>query len=405
LTEEKSRVGILENAPPWWPNFKPPEFTEEDLCEIERYCKKIVENVSNEKGMTPMERWKVVKEHGIPDRPPVYTATIAINVSRALDCWSDSLKPGIDMWWYTKLLLKAYFAWTARFGNEWIHPYILSYGFPEIGGSSRAKLVPYAAIAMIDPAIKTEDDWDRINIIDVHRDGFFPPYLWLLRKLREFMKKHGVADVVPLWGNFCAGAFGGTQETLFGLKAGWIALRRNPEILHKGTKLNIKKILAFAKAVKDIGVDQLSVCDWPSIAGLEAYKPFDPYKLEETKAVTPPGHISMNAFDSSPTLEYMCQTGSIGMAFGCTHETPKELCRNIATKYNKVFALYPDPLIFASGPGDRIVATVKDYIKTCAGSGYLFVANATDYWTPQENIDLAVKTAKEYGAEVYRGLK
>jgi hypothetical protein len=59
---EKSRVGVLENAPPWWPNFKPPEFTEEDLCEFERYCMKIVENVQKEKGMTPWERWKTTLE-------------------------------------------------------------------------------------------------------------------------------------------------------------------------------------------------------------------------------------------------------------------------------------------------------------------------------------------------------
>jgi uroporphyrinogen-III decarboxylase len=403
--EEKPRLGVLENAPPWWPNFKPPEFTEEDLCEIERYCKKIVENVSNEKGMTPWERWRVTKELGIPDRPLVYNMPLNLAVSRVLDCWSDSLKPGIDMWWYPKLCLKGNLAWVARFNVDCIWPYVFTYGEVEWGGSSRAKLLPYTAMAAIDPPIKTEEDWDRIHVPDVHRDGFYTPYLWMVRKTREFMSKHGLTKVVPLQAAFCGESWG-AGVILKGLKHWLVDVKRNPEMVHKCAELDLPFRIQYAKAVLEAGqTDLLGCCAWPGIAGLEPYKPFDKYQLEVTKAIGATNFVWMYGFDQSSTLEYQCQTGSMPMGWFGTHDTPREIVRRVATKYGKVFANYFDPLIAVHGPPAKIADTVKDYVKTLAGPGYIFIHSAVDYWTPQEYVDLVVKTAKEYGAEVYKGLQ
>ena len=35
----------------------------------------------------------------------------------------------------------------------------------------------------------------------------------------------------------------------------------------------------------------------------------------------------------------------------------------------------------------------------------MVMAPVADYWNPQEHAELTVKTAKEYGREVYKGLK
>jgi hypothetical protein len=93
------------------------------------------------------------------------------------------------------------------------------------------------------------------------------------------------------------------------------------------------------------------------------------------------------------------------MGWYATHETPVELSRRVATKYKKVFANFFDPLIVVHGPAESIVETVKNNIKVGAGPGYIFLHSAVDYWCPLEYVDLVIKTAKEYGREVYKGLR
>jgi uroporphyrinogen-III decarboxylase len=401
---EKPRVGVLENGPPWWPNWKEPEFTEEDLCEIERYCKKIVENVSKEKGMTPRERLKTTLELGIPDRPLVYSGILNVAVARVLDCWSDSLKPGIDMWWYPKLCLKAHLAWVARFNTDFPWPYIFSYGETEWGGSSRAKLLPYAAMAGIDPPIKTEEDWDIIHVPDPNRDGYYPVNIWLVRKTKEFMNKHGVSDVMPLHGAFCPSSVD-VANHIIGLKRFFAALKREPEAVHRVAKMDLPFRIKYAKAMLEAGADFLMCCSFGGVAGIETYKQFDKWNIEVVKRVGASNFLWGFGFDQSPTLEYMCETGSMPMGWTGGYETPIELARRVATKYNKVFTNTFDALIAVHGPPDKIVETVKKNITVGAGPGYMFSAPVADYWIPQEHNDLVVKTAKEYGREVYKGLK
>jgi uroporphyrinogen-III decarboxylase len=402
---EKSRVGVLENAPPWWPNFKPPEFTEEDLCEFERYCMKIVENVQKEKGMTPWERWKTTLEWGIPDRPVVRSLTFCNTVGRALDCWSDSLKPGIDMWWYPKLALKAHFAWNARFNVDAMYYNVITYGETEYGGRSRAKLVPYAAPAVIDPPIKTEEDWENVHVPDLNRDGYYPVYLWIVRKSKEFFKKYGISDLMPISAAFC-GHPTDQAIVLYGMKKYLLFWKRNPEILHKCAQFDLPFKIQYAKALLEAGADQLMLCSMGAPGGVEAFKPFTKYWLEIHKALTPPGVEHALGFANPQTFEYMCETGCIGIGFYYSStEAPTEPIVKIARKYKKYFSPLIDFLITALGPPQRIIDAVKENINMCAGPGYVFYHPPMDYWTPLENYDLAIRTAKEYGREVYKNLQ
>jgi uroporphyrinogen-III decarboxylase len=308
------------------------------------------------------------------------------------------------MWWYPKLHIKGSLLWTATFKIDDVFPYQFTYGEVERGGSSKAKLVPYAALAAIDPAVKSPEDWDRIHIPDVHMDGFYPPQLWVIKKTKEFMRKHGVAELMPLWGSFCADPYGSVQYHI-GLRQSLIAIRRNPEVIHKSCELSTKHSINYGKAVLEAGADKMQCCAWPAIAGLEAYKPFDKYTLEVTKAVGPTKFHYAPAFDNSPTLEYMCETGSMPFGWLTSHETPLEVQRRVATKYEKVFMPMFDSLILIHPDQTKIEATVKNIITTCAGSGFIVAAGAIDYWTLQENLHFFVKTAKEYGRELYKGLR
>jgi len=56
------------------------------------------------------------------------------------------------------------------------------------------------------------------------------------------------------------------------------------------------------------------------------------------------------------------------------------------------------------GPPEKIIEDVKRNIDVGAGPGYHLMLNFCDYWSVPEYIDLTIKTAKEYGAEVYKKL-
>jgi uroporphyrinogen-III decarboxylase len=404
--EEKPRVGVLENAPPWWPNFKPPEFSEEELCEIERYCKKIVENVGKEKGMTPKERWKTTWNLGIPDRPLVASIHNNLVVARVLDGWSDSLKPGIDLHWYPKLCVKGHLAYVARFNMEVVHPYGYTYGDTEYGGRSRAKLVPYAAPAVVEAPIKTEADFEMIHIPDLDRDGFYPAYLWMVRKIKEFMKKHGVADVMPMKADFCAEP-ASAGVVLRGMKQHMIDVRRNPEIVRRCAEIDLEFKIKYGKAVLEAGADFMGCCSFGGFMGLELYKKLDidKYNRALVKALPPNSFVFQIGFDQSQVIEYLCQTGSVSHGFILSHETPTEIARSVATKYKLHFTSMIDPMLVVSGPKEKIVENVKNNIKLGAGPGYWFCGGFSDYWSLPEYVELVIKTAKEYGAELYKELR
>ncbi|MEM2969546.1 MAG: uroporphyrinogen decarboxylase family protein [Candidatus Bathyarchaeia archaeon] len=400
------RLGILEDAPRWWPNFVPPEFTETDQLEIERYCKKIVENVVNEKGMTPWERWKALTAMQIPDRPMVHMFIDPIAISRVLDCWSYSLKPGYDMYNYPELFVKANLAWVAKFNYDLPCVYTLwaAISMVEWGGSSKAKMVPTLMPTSIDPPVKTDDDWDRIHLPDVHRDGLLPASLWAIRKTKEFMKKYGVSDLMPLMGytEFCPYP----PAILLGMKGSLVAIKRRPELAHKAAELLTQFNIDYDKAMREAGADITISSGELGVAGMEQGKLFDKYYLRIAKEAGP-NHLFADSGMGVSSLEYRCQTGSIGeTGWLATTDNPIELQKRLAREYKKVFGVLPinAPALTAQGDPKKLEETLKNTIKTCAGPGF-FQTVHLDYWATQENLEIFVNTAKIYGKEIYKELR
>ena len=394
-------LGTLDNPPPWWPNFQPPQFSEEELREIEGYCQKIVENYEREK-ITPWERWKITHELGIPDRPFIWHHSLNTCAGRVLDCWSKSLKPGYDLWFYPKLALKAHLLWNARFNADCVATWGFTRGEIGWGGSSRIRLHPYLQPITVEPILRSPKDWDRIHEPDPYRDGFYPQYLWEVRKIKEFMKKYGIAKYAPLFASigddpvnfvsFILGEKGG---------AGYRAFRKRPELVQRCAELDLNFKIKLGKALIKEGADVLTCIGLGGIAGLEAWGPFNKYWIELNRALTPSGMTWMMLTDQSQVLEYMFETGAIPTRFWVDHLTPSDFVAKVSRKWKKVFALSLDPQLLVHGPSDQLVETVKNTIKTCAGPGFIFGLNICNYNSQAEYIDMASKTAEEYGKKVY----
>jgi hypothetical protein len=404
---EKSRVGILENAPKWWPNFEAPEFSEMDQLEMERYCNKILSNVAAEKGMTPWERWRATVAGEIPDRPMVHMFVDPVGVSRVLDCWSYSLKPGFDLYNYPELFVKANLAWYARFGTDILNVYTLwgAISMIEWGGNSKAKMCPTMMPAMIDPPIKTEADLDKIHLPDINRDGFMPPSIWALRKIKEFMNKYGVSSVMPLMGytEFCPYP----PSILLGMKEGFAACKRNPELSHKVAAICTEFNINYVKAMKDAGADLQCSSGELGVAGLEKAKEFDKYYLKVANAGGP-NHLFADSGLGVSSLEFRCKSGSYGPTgwFATADTHPLELQRRLATEYKKIFGVLPfnAPELTPGRDPKKVEELLKNTIKVCGGPGF-FQTIHLDYWSTQENLDTFVRVPKEYGKELYKELK
>jgi hypothetical protein len=402
------RVGRVEGGPPWWPNFDPPSFSEEELWEIERYCQKIIENVKEEGGMTPKERWKTTLEWGLPDRPFVLNLALNMSTLRALDNWTEALKPGIDAFWYPKLILKAHFLWGVRFKTDHISPYVLTYGENEASPKSVTRMLPKAPPAMwVKPGIDTFEELDTIvHEMDPYRDGFWPPYMWVVRKTKQFMKKHGVSDYLPLIAYFCPEPTG-HLVALIGMKKGWPAYKRQPEVVIKAAELDKRFRIKFAKALREEGADDLMMCSMtPGWIGLEAWKPYNHIWVEIEEALKPYGGFThLLSCDCSQALEYMIETGAIRRSFNSDHATPWDVAAKIGKKYKKAYSPYFDAVMLSTGPAERIVNTVKTIVKNYAGPGFWCTNPTSEYYAKPEYIELAEKTYKEYGKEIFQSLR
>ena len=401
------RLGIVENAPRWWPDFKPPEFGEHESLEIERYCKKIVENVSKEKGMTPWERWKTTTAGEIPDRPMVHMFIDPIAVSRVLDCWSYSLEPGYDLYNYPELFVKANLAWVARFNYDLPCVYSLwaAISMVEWGGVSKAKLMPRMMPSMIDPPVKTEADLDRIHMPDITRDGFLPPSIWAIRKVKEFMNKYGVSDVMPLTGFTEFVPY--MPAVLLGMKGGLAAIKRTPEFTHKIAEILTPFNIEYNKVMQEAGADITISAGESGVAGLEKAKEFDKYYLKIAKE-SGPNNLFADSGMGVSTLELRCQTGSYGPTgwLATADNAPLDLQKRLATEYKRIFGVLPinAPELTPGRDPKKLEEKMKQCIKTCAGPGF-FISVHLDYYATQECLDTFVRTPKEYGREVYKGLK
>jgi len=144
-------------------------------------------------------------------------------------------------------------------------------------------------------------------------------------------------------------------------------------------------------------------------SGIEKGKPFNKYFLEIANAAGP-NHLWCDSAMGEVDIEYRCQTKSFGTESGtgwyAPCDIPFDYQRRLATEYKKVFGVIagsPPSFSPPRTPSD-VAETVKKCIKACAGPGF-FVSCNQDYFSTIDNLSAYVKTAQEYGKELYKELK
>lgn len=389
-------VGVLEGAPKWvdtpW-NRLSFNFTEDDLLKIERYCQKIHKNIEEDK-MTPWERWRNTCEGQEIDRVQVLLAPLTIYVVRVLDGFADAIKP-IDGFRQPKLFLEAYISFVSRFGIDYPDFYSLSYGESDWG--SKAKLLEYAHPTIVDPIVKSMEDVDKLKVPDPRKSGIYPGYLWSIKKTKEFFKKHGLGDLVPVCASCCSPPLWIMSQSILGMKEGLLAPIRNPELAHRIVKLTTKFCIDYALSLREAGADIVWMCQHLAVWPPNVYKNFAKYDAEVAKKGKLDGWGF--AFNQEKHIPILAEEGAFDTVKYAAFdpETPPEFARKFCTEHDIVYmCTEPDKTLIA-GP-QKIEEEVKKHIKIGTSQPKFAMHGGTiDYWTPPENLDFFVKCVKEYG--------
>ena len=175
------------------------EWSREEKVLIDRYCEKILNNIKDEGGMTPLERWKATMYGEDKDRTLTYLATTSVYISHAMDHSADAIKP-VDTLLYPKLWILTHLATAARFGLDYCNFHNINYGEDMWGGQSI--MIDYGNPIIEPPMpIKTIDDLEGMPVPDTRKDGLYPGYLWANREYRRLMTEYNIP--MPLWTSIC----------------------------------------------------------------------------------------------------------------------------------------------------------------------------------------------------------
>ncbi len=394
----------MENAPEWYDvpldqlDFV---WSHDEKVEIERYCEKIHKNIAEE-DMTPRERFKATLEGKEKDRCYIWALPLNVYAVRALDGFGHSLKP-IDVYQNPKLLVKAHFATTARFGLDMCFLYTLAYTEDLWGGNS--KLIEYGNPVMVgDPPIKTMEDLEDIEIPDPYKHGLYPGYLWAVRECSNIFKQYDLDDKMELHVSTCPDSVATAQLGMMGINPFMIALRRDPEVCKKCVDLADEFYVRYCQAVIDLGAHSMWVCfgiGWLPIKGNE----WTLDHHEKTCRILGPQIPSVLTASVPADLKWfphIMERDIMGPKsfegwVGAQDVDYKKLI-DTAREHDLVVACLHSDKLLLDGPISELEEDIKKRIDY--GKKYPKFAAAigtVDYWTPPEHFDAAVEICKQHG--------
>ncbi len=257
MAQKKKHMG-MEGAPYWYntPLDKLDfEWSTEEALELERYCEKILKNVTEEE-MLPLDRWKAHIAGKPADRKTIQFHPKVTYATRTLDGYADALRP-IDCYRHPKLMVKAKVSSSARFKSDFVSWAMITYTEGLWGG--HAKMIDYGNPSMVgEPPIKTREDLEKAEVPNPYEDGLYPGYIWAVREIRRLHDKYKLP--MPLWVSMCPGPIEVMQLGMMGWNPVLKAIRKDPEFAQAAADKANVWCKRFAHALVDVGRTEAIYC-------------------------------------------------------------------------------------------------------------------------------------------------
>ncbi|TAK35051.1 MAG: hypothetical protein EPO21_07530 [Chloroflexota bacterium] len=400
------QFGALEGAPDWYGtpldelHF---EWSPEERLEIERYCERILKNIEEEGGMTPLERLNATLEGKPRDRALLTVLYGNVYGIRTLDSAADALKP-IDVYRNPKLWVKVHLATVARFKLDYANAYEISYT-EEFWGNN-ARMIEYGNPVIIgDPRLKSLEDLEGFEAPDPTKDGLFPGYLWANRELRRIYDEYGLSKVMPILPRICGDPHSIVMLYMMGWAGFAMGLRKSPELCRRCLDLATEWEIRYGQAVIEAARPQaLYMC---AMTGAQAPKGVEwlaDYWAKVGKALAPQTPVTyIYAFAQSVQfLPVLWEKGALGPGsflggFSDSQSDPQKMI-----DFHREHDLFVGCLGSHKTLLDGSVSAIEREIKQLCDLGksynrFSIGIGMCDYWTPQSNLDAAVAAAKKYG--------
>jgi hypothetical protein len=245
----KGRLPI-KNAPYW---YNTPledldfEWSYEEKLELELYCERILKNIEEEGGMTPLERWEACAWGKDKDRMFFSVPTNNVYTAKTLDSGADAIRP-IHTHQFPKLMVKSHLATFARFRLDFPCTHNINYGEDMWGGQS--KMIEYGnPVLEGDPPIKDWEDIEDMPVPDPYKDGLYPGYIWGMRELRRIIDEYKVP--IPVMGSICPGPPLMVMMGMMGWAQFMVGLRKKPELTERCQEIAADWLIGFGKVMID----------------------------------------------------------------------------------------------------------------------------------------------------------
>ncbi len=341
--------------------------------------------------MNSLERVRTVLAGGIPDRVPVCLHNFMLAAREA----------GIRMEEYRvnpEAIARAHLQAVEKYGHDCILVDTDTTMLAEAMGA-RSKCAPNEPGRIVQPAIRSLDEVDRLKVINPGTDGRIPALLEAVRLMRK-----QIGNEVAIRGNADQAPFNlacllrGIQEFLMEL----VEQPSNPRLAQL-LEICYQSHLAVHQALAQAGAHLTSMGD--GLAGPDVVSPrmFDrfarPYEIRLVR------DLAANAIfvvihicgDTTGILEMLCEHAPCG--FELDYKTDAAKAKRIVGERHVLFGNIDPSSVLALGTVDQVREAARQLISTWKPGGR-FILNAgcaIPPTTPPENIYALVGAAKEYG--------
>lgn len=338
--------------------------------------------------MTPMERGAAIAKGEPADRLPC-NPNVANGAARIYGCRISQFNTD------AKVLADAQVACFRRFGADSVRVFTDLFTFAEAMGA-KVKFPDDDTADLDEPAISDASQIDRLRPADPHRDGRLPVHLEAMKYLMDAVGDE-IAPSFAIVGPFTNAFFLlGTEKTLR-------AIHKDPESVHRLTRVSLETAKAYAEAAIDIGLspaisEPMSSC---TVVSPKVFREFSlPYLKELVEFIRSKGKGTVMHIcgQTDKIWQDLADLGIAGMSIdnvasiaGCK--------RAIGDKTKILGNVDPGGVMYSGTPADvrlKTLECIRDGYDS--PKGYVVMSGCSlPVDSPLENIQMMMDTVLEVG--------